>query len=328
MKKINYGILSTASIVPRFVKGMRLTGTGEVIAIASRSMQKAEQNASELNIPHAYESIYDLLSNPEVDAVYIPVINVLHYEYAEAALKAGKHVLMEKPFVLHSWQARALRELAREKNLFLTEAVKAPHLPVYAEIRKIISSQELGKLHFMEFRQSYNSGPYITGWNVDKACGGGVLYGNEAYYLAIAQLLAGPIRSIDGSAVFPGEEAESQISISAVHPDGIISELCVSRIVLFDNGLKMYFENGRIEVPSFWKADKAYVIQNGEHIRTIDIPCESEMTYELKHYNECILSGRLESPITSLDMTIRNTELVESLYQRWEALAESVNSHS
>ena len=317
MEKVKYGILSTASIVPRFVKGMRLTENGEVLAIASRSQEKAASWANDLDIPLAYGSVDELLANPDITAVYIAVINSMHYEYAKRALEAGKHVLLEKPFVLHASQARELKDLARAQNLFLTEAVKTPHLPIYAEIRKILASEELGKLCFMEFRQSYNSGPYTGGWNTDKTMGGGVLYGNEAYFFTMAQYLAGPVLSCQGCAVFPVGEAESQIAVNALFGDGVIANLCVSREVLFENGLKLHFSEGRIEVPDYWKADKAVVYENGEPDRELSFPHESEFFYQLNHYNQCILSGFTESPVTPLETTIRNTELTEEICRSW-----------
>ena len=109
--KIRYGILSTASTVRRFAGAMEETGTGKVTAIASRTQLRAEEAAAALGIPTAYSDYHELLKDPDIDAVYIPVINSLHYAYARDALLAGKHVVMEKPFVLHAEQARELFEL-------------------------------------------------------------------------------------------------------------------------------------------------------------------------------------------------------------------------
>ena len=107
---VRYGILSTASIVPRFVKGMELCGNGTVDAIASRDIHKAETAAQELGIKKAYGDYHELLDDPDIDAVYIPVINSLHYTYAKDALNKGKHVIVEKPFVLHASEAEELFE--------------------------------------------------------------------------------------------------------------------------------------------------------------------------------------------------------------------------
>ena len=107
---VRYGILSTASIVPRFCKGMEQTGNGSVSAISSRDLKKAEQFAANLSIPKAYDDYQSILSDPEIDAVYIPLVNSLHYPYAREALLCGKHVVMEKPFVLHGEEAEESEE--------------------------------------------------------------------------------------------------------------------------------------------------------------------------------------------------------------------------
>ena len=94
---IRFGLLSTSSIAPRFVAGVRAAEAGEVLALSSRSLEKAEEKAKLWGIPRAYGSHEDLLKDPDVDAVYISTVNALHYPWAKAALEAGKHVICEKP---------------------------------------------------------------------------------------------------------------------------------------------------------------------------------------------------------------------------------------
>ena len=315
---VRYGILSTASIVPRFCKGMERTGNGSVSAIASRDLQKAEQLAADLSIPEAYDDYRSILSDPEIDAVYIPLVNSLHYPYAREALLSGKHVVMEKPFVLHGEEAEELFAIAAERKLFLTEAVKAPHLPIYQEILKIIRRNSLGKICYMDFRQSYNSGPYIQGWNREKNMGGGVLYGNEAYFFHMAEYLNGPIESCYGNASFFESGAEQQCCISVRFRNNTLASLAVSNLVLFENGLTIYCEHGRIFIPDYWKASKALITTEDGKTETIVCPCEYELQYELKHYNECILNGALTSPITPPEKTIRYIRLCEELQKTWE----------
>lgn len=225
--KVRYGILSSATIVPRFVKGMRLTSNGEVTAIAARSMSKAESLAKELDIPNVFPDYMTLLESDEIDAVYIPLVNSLHYEYAKKALAAGKHAVVEKPFVLHASEAEELFQTASEKGLFITEAIKTPHLPLYRKIKQIIDSQEFGRIRYMTFRQSYTSGPYTGGWNRKREYGGGVLYGNEAYFFRMAEFLGGKIISCSGTASFPENEAEDQCCVTALLENGSIACLNV-----------------------------------------------------------------------------------------------------
>ncbi len=311
---LRYGILSTSSIVPRFVNAMRLTDTGMVCSIASRSLAKAQAVASELGIPHACGDYHEILDDPEIDVVYLPLPNSLHYPYAKEALLAGKHVVCEKPFALHAWQAEELADIARQRKLFITEAVKSPFLPVYDRIKEIIGSKRLGEIRFMEFKQSYTSGPYLEGWNRKKEYGGGVLYGNEAYFFTMAQYLGGKIVSCAGTLSCGEGETEDQVSVSARLENNALAVLNVSVKVFFRNGMTIYLDKGRIEVPDYWKASVAYVYENDTLVETIEKPCQYEFQYELRHYNDCILQGMSFSPVTPLESTIRTLGFVESLY--------------
>lgn len=316
-EKIRFGILSAASIVPRFVRGLEQSGAGTVTAIASRTVEKARQAAAELGIERFYGSYEDLLADSEIEAVYIPLINSLHFPYARKALLAGKHVVMEKPFVLHSEEAEELAVLAAGKNLFITEAVKTPFLPVYAELKRILDEKKYGNIQFMEFKQSYTSGPYVTGWNKKKETGGGVLYGNEAYFFHMAEFLAGKFVSVTGSATF-GQEVEDQCSLCGVTENNVLATLAVSTKTLFRNGLVIYLDDARIEIPDYWKASEVSVYQGNELKEHLSFPCQYEFRYELAHYCQCIHEGKTGSPVTPVSNSARYIEWCEKLYRSWE----------
>lgn len=318
VSKLNYGIISTASIAPRFVGAMKKCPTAAVLAVSSRSLEKARSFAAEHDIPLFHDDYHEILDNPDIDAVYIPLINSLHYPFAREALSAGKHVIMEKPFVMNRWQGEELKRLAKERNLFITEAVKTIFLPVHQEIKKIIDSRELGELHFMEFRQSYTSGEYVDGWNKERASGGGVLYGNEAYFFTMAEYYGGEIQSCSGEASYGRHDVEDQMSLALRLSNNSIAVNNVSTNVLFSNGLTMHLSKGKIEVPDYWKARTAQIYQDGRLLRTIEHPCEYELMYELLHYNECILKGLNESPVTPLEKSIKYISLCEQLLTVWE----------
>ncbi len=321
MKQVNYGLLSTASTLKRFVRAMEETGNGRVLAVASRTEEKAEAAAKELGLPIACGDYHAILENPDIDAVYIPVINSLHFPYAKEALLAGKHVILEKPFVLHAEQAEELFDLAGSRGLFLTEAIKTPFLPVYARVKELIEERNLGRIRFMEFHQSYIGGSYIAGWNRDKESGGGVLYANEAYFFRMAEFFGGKVLSCKGTASFEDSGVEEQISLSVQLEDNCLASLGVSTNILFDNDLKIYLERGRIVVPDYWKADKAYLYENGILTAEESFPCAHEFRYELEHYNDCILQGLSCSPVNTPERTIRYIRLCEALYEQWESEA-------
>ena len=114
MKNLRFGILSTSSIAPRFIAGVRAAGAGEILALSSRTLEKAEEKAKLWGIPRAYGSHRELLEDKAVDVVYISTVNALHYTWAKAALEAGKHVICEKPCTTTEAQTRELFALAKE----------------------------------------------------------------------------------------------------------------------------------------------------------------------------------------------------------------------
>ncbi len=316
-KKYRWGILSTATIVPRFIRAMECTEDGAVCAVASRDLSKAQRTADEFNIPSAYDDYHAILEDENIDAVYIPLINSLHYSYAKEALLAGKHTIVEKPFVLDHKDGEELKRIALEKQVFLSEAVKAPYLPVYQKVRQIIGSEIYGKIRFMEFRQSYSGGSYTEGWNRLREYGGGVLYGNEAYFFHMAENLCSPVISVSGSGSGIEGEAEDQCCISAVMANGAIATAAVSRRVLFENGLRIYLDDAVIWIPDYWKAQKVFVTQNGSVIDEFSEPCRYELQYELNHYHECMRNSLIFSPVTPVDNSIRYIAWCQKLHKDW-----------
>ena len=116
MKPLRIGILSTASIVPRFVGAAGTMTDCKITALASRNLFRAREKAALWNIPLTFGSYEDLIASDAVDIVYIATINSEHARYARLALEAGKHVLCEKPFALRPSEIRDIFALAREKE--------------------------------------------------------------------------------------------------------------------------------------------------------------------------------------------------------------------
>ncbi|HHV3428328.1 TPA: Gfo/Idh/MocA family protein, partial [Streptococcus agalactiae] len=145
MSKVRYGVVSTAKVAPRFIEGVRLAGNGEVVAVSSRTLESAQAFANKYHLPKAYDKLEDMLADESIDVIYVATINQDHYKVAKAALLAGKHVLVEKPFTLTYDQANELFALAESCNLFLMEAQKSVFIPMTQVIKKLLASGEIGE---------------------------------------------------------------------------------------------------------------------------------------------------------------------------------------
>lgn len=148
---IRIGILGAAGIAPQaLIRPARRRADFEVLAVAARSLSSARAFASEHGIPRAYEGYPQLLADPDIDLVYVALPPSLHAQWSIEALRAGKHVLCEKPFAMDAEQAREAVAIARESGLHLIEAFHDHYHPVIAELRSIIAAGALGRITRMD----------------------------------------------------------------------------------------------------------------------------------------------------------------------------------
>src|SRR6266513_5840692 len=127
MKKVRWGILGVAKINERLLPGFAKAANAELVGIASRSLQKAQDAAKAAGIPKAFGSYEALLDDPSIDAVYNPLPNTLHDEWTRKAAERGKHVLCEKPLTPTAPQARELVEFCKGHKVVLMEGFMWPH---------------------------------------------------------------------------------------------------------------------------------------------------------------------------------------------------------
>ena len=143
---VKFGVVGTNFISDRFAEAVKMTQSARLVAVLSRSEEKAKTFASAWGIPKTYTEEQNFLSDEEIDAVYIAVPNSLHYSYAYNALQNGKHVLLEKPACLCRTQLDALFALAKEKGLLLLEAMRPAFDPAYQILKDALP--KIGQIRF------------------------------------------------------------------------------------------------------------------------------------------------------------------------------------
>ena len=314
MRKI--GILSTSSIAPRFIAAVREEGSFEVIALSSRTQEKAEEKAKQWDIPRAYGSHEALLKDEEIDIVYISAVNSAHYKWAKAALLAGKHVICEKPCTTTEAQTRELFALAKEKNLFLMEAQKMLFLPAVLAAKQAIDQGRLGKIHMAEFNHSFY-GSY-NNWMYDEAAGGGPLLSSAIYVVELLQFLFGcKIAQLGGTVTMhPGTNVEEQYALSGRMENGVLFSLKNSTVALLKNGAAIYGEKGYVELPDYWKARKVIFCDHTETV-TEEYLCDYELRYEVAHIADCFHRGLLQSPVVTGEFSASAIAALESVKAKW-----------
>lgn len=308
---IRFGLLSTSSIAPRFVAGVRAAGAGEILALSSRSLAKAEEKAKLWGIPRAYGSHEALLGDPDVDVVYISTVNSLHYVWAKAALEAGKPVICEKPCTTDPAQTRELFRLAREKGLFFMEAQKMLFLPTFLEVRRRIEAGELGQIHMVQLSTSFSAS--YNGWMFDKEAGGGPLLSSGIYGVELILWLFGPIKEISGKASLLENGVEWQYILTGQTESGILFSIHNSTRGILDNAARICGSLGWAEIPEFWKARKASFHIPGKETETVEYPCQHELCYEAAHIRDCLEQGLITSPIVTEEITLGGIEAIRAV---------------
>ncbi len=229
-EKINWGILGAATIaMEQVIPAMLDAGYTKVLAIASRNREKAKEAAELFHIPKYYGGYDELLADAQIQAVYIPLPNHLHVEWAIKALRAGKHVLVEKPIALNAEEAQKLNDEAKKyPHLKVMEAFMYRFHPQWAKAKRLIAEGKIGNLRTIQSSFSFfddNPGSIVY----SKEYGGGSLMDIGCYPVSISRFLF-------------GSEPKRVVSSLEYHPDlGV--DIHASGTMEFEEGRSVFFSS-------------------------------------------------------------------------------------
>ncbi len=195
---IRYGVLGAANIARSFTRGMAASTLATVDAVASRDAAKAQAFAAELGIPRHHASYEALLADPAIDAIYIPLPNDLHAEWAIKAAEAGKHILCEKPLAVTVADARAMFAAARANGVHLAEAYPYMSQPQTLEVRRLLAERAVGRIQLITTAFGFglvtaDGAPKGDPANIrlNPARAGGGLLDAGTYSMSMARIIAG-----------------------------------------------------------------------------------------------------------------------------------------
>ena len=190
-ERVRWGVLGCASIATRkVIPAMQHSARCAVVAIASRSAERAEQAARELQIPRSYGGYDDLLADPDVEAVYIPLPNHLHAEWTRRAAAAGKHVLCEKPLAIDAREAAGMIAACRDAGVALMEAFMYRLHPLWLRAHELVRTGAIGELEAIQASFSYRNVDPSNIRNIAEY-GGGALMDIGCYPINVARWFFG-----------------------------------------------------------------------------------------------------------------------------------------
>jgi len=248
-RPLRFGILGCARIARRgTIAGIRQAPSAELTAIASRDGATAQAWASEFDIPRHYASYDDLLGDPEIDAVYIPLPNELHLEWTLRAAAAGKHVLCEKPLALNYDDAQRIVNGCRAADVVLMEAFMWRHHPRTRKAREMLAAGELGELRTVLMDFSFNID--ADDWRLDPRRGGGALYDLGCYGINAARLFAGqePLEIRAVARLYAGG-VDLTTGLLLTFPNGVLGVVNCSFESAYRNRIEIVGTGGTLEMP-------------------------------------------------------------------------------
>jgi predicted dehydrogenase len=281
-----------------------------IYAVSSRSPERAKAFAEKHNIPNAYGSYRELAEDPNINLVYISSPSAFHYEHVKLCLDHHKHVLCEKPFTLNLKQAEELVNLAKEKNLFLSDGMWTPYLPMAKKIQEVVQSGIIGKISSVTANQHYYGGPEARTRNL--SLGGGAVLELGVYLLTFAILVLGTdIKKVKAESQMSKEGIDEQTTVVLFY-DGAMAALNFGINAVSDRMGGIYGDKGYILVEDANEFKHIKVYDNSGAV-VEEYSAESGYQYETTACVDAILQGKIETPVRPHDIMLLTKRVTDEI---------------
>lgn len=303
VKTIRWGIIGLGRIAHSFASDLQKVPHASLHGVASRSLQKAEQFASQFGASHVYDSYEALLQNDEIDAVYIATPHVFHKEHTLLCLDYGKAVLCEKPFAMNSEEVSAMIEKAKEKNVLLMEALWTAFLPHYQYVLQCIEEKSLGELKQVKANFCFAPDLNFDDRVLDKNLGGGALLDIGIYPIFAALSTLGVPEQIKADATFFENGADSSCRMQFKYSNSTADLYC-SLVETIPSEATFTFEKGELFLHSMFHQPTQITKTSNGVSEVLDFGYHSiGYTYEIEHFNTLLRGGKTESTIMSFEFS-------------------------
>jgi len=312
---LRWGFLGTARINRVMIPPLRASAGNRLLAVASREQATADAYAREWGIERAHGSYEALLSDPEIDAVYIPLPNHLHAEWAIRAARAGKHVLCEKPLALTVAEVDAMEAAARESGVVLAEAFMYRHHPQTQKVKELVDAGAIGAVRFVRGTFSF---PLTRPDDVRlrPEWGGGCLWDVGCYPLSFTRFLLGaePVE-VFGSQVLGPSGIDETFAGQLVFPGGVLAQVDAGFRSLFRAEMEIAGSTGTIRVRHPWKPapDQPILLTRGDETEAVPVAECDRYRLEIEDLAGAVRTGR--PPRVSLAESRGNVATIVALLE-------------
>jgi predicted dehydrogenase len=322
-ESVRWGILATGGIAATFTESLLSMPDAQVVAVGSRAPEVAKAFAARYGIERAYGSWAELAADDDVDVVYVATPHSAHRAAAGLCLEAGRAVLCEKAFTVNVREARELVDLARDRGLFLMEAMWTYCNPLVRHMVSLVAEGAIGEVRNVSAHFGFGGEFAPTHRLRDPAQGGGALLDLGVYPVSFAQLFLGEPDHVAAWAHLTPERVDENTTISLGWNSGAVASLSCSFAT--DTGAPAMVAGtaGRIEIPDgFFHAERFVLHRPGREPRTVRLADvhpdhdRSTMRHEAAEVMRCLRAGLTESPLVPLDGSLAVMRTMDAVRER------------
>ena len=316
--KIRWAILGCGRIARKFAADLRLVADAELTAIASRNKETLELFAKDFPCKHIHNSYEALAANNEVDVIYVATPHSHHHEHTMLCINHNKAVLCEKAFAINSRQAIEMIKTAKERKVFLMEALWTKFLPHYKKLQELLQQKALGDIKSVlvnfGFKTSGNSPQRLF----EPLLGGGSLLDIGIYNVFITLSVLGKPDNIEAIMIPAPTGVDEQIAVLFKYKSGAMAQLFSSFVTNLPTQAEINGTEGNITLTTrFYEPSATIQLSKKIPYEREIIPFEKEpgfgYQYEARHVNECLKKGLIESPVMTHTDTLLLMEILDQI---------------
>ena len=319
-RKVHWGLIGSGTIASKVASSLAGPPTSEVVAVAARDLGRAQEFARKFSIPRAYGSYDEMLASSDVDAVYVNTPNSLHHAHTLAALRAGKHVLCEKPMAPTVRQAEEMFAAARAAGRILMEAFMYRHHPLMREVVKRLRAGDVGEVRYVHSTFCFDIGDKPENVRLSKPLQGGAIMDIGCYCVNFARTAVGQEPDRIFATGHVGKYGVDEWTAATLGFPGGASATAVCAVQCAAPTIAQVFgSGGMIEIASPWMAGEPQVTfkykkAGAKEAETVVVQAPNNRYYcQTETFNAAVLDG---APlIVTPEDTLGNTRVIEALHK-------------
>lgn len=324
-RKVRWAVVGSGGIARRTVGDLRLCEDAQVVAVCSRDAARAQAFAAEHDLPLAFGDFSALCTSDAVDALYIGTPHSTHFALASQALRAGKHVLCEKPLTMTADEARELGRLAEAQGVFLMEAMWMKFSPAMRKAMDLVAAGAIGEPRLLQAGLGYPvpaNGP-ARFW--DAALGGGALYDMGVYTITLAQMFLGELAVVEATGTMRPDGVDLEEAITLRYRSGALAQLSTSITSMIPPRGWLSGRRGAIDFKEPLFSPAGFKLITGQPpapptVQELDFPREGAGYVPMfRAVNAAILAGATGHPLHSVAATAQVLETMQAIQARLAA---------